>query len=321
MKGLVSVVMPAYNVGDYIEKSIQSVQAQTYTNWELIVVNDGSTDNTQDVVEKLAAKDSRIRLINQPNGGVSRARNKGLDLARGEYISFLDSDDQWKPTFLAELLQAKEQANAGMVYCGYERLYSNGLRRGYRYQYPSGRILCDALKGNVRILSGGFIVDKGLLDAHGIRFTEDCPIGEDQEVILKLLSLTKVQAVPKDLLIYVQRPDSAIRSKWDWKKHIHSIYALERTKKFVSQRLEGTQELESVLALFEHTLATKTLRFFWRMLKYEYYHEAQELMSQANFKSILETIEPTHLGLVNRIKYQIVMSQNCRLWRLAKLLR
>lgn len=109
MEDLVSIIMPAYNVDEYIEESIRSIQAQTYPNWELIVVNDGSTDTTQAVVERLASQDSRIRLVTQPNGGVSRARNRGLELARGEYISFLDGDDLWEPTFLRELIDAKKR--------------------------------------------------------------------------------------------------------------------------------------------------------------------------------------------------------------------
>ena len=88
---LISVIIPAYNAEKYIEQCIDSIQKNTYENLEIIVVNDGSKDNTRQTVE--AISDSRIRLINQENGGVSRARNTGLDHAMGEYIAFIDSDD------------------------------------------------------------------------------------------------------------------------------------------------------------------------------------------------------------------------------------
>ena len=91
---IVSIVMPAYNAQDYIKQSIQSVINQTYDNWELLVINDGSSDKTVAVVESF--KDSRIILFSQKNFGVSKARNYGIKKAKGKYIAFLDSDDLWK---------------------------------------------------------------------------------------------------------------------------------------------------------------------------------------------------------------------------------
>jgi len=88
---LVSIVMPAYNAEKYIEEAIQSVLMQTYKHWELIVIDDGSTDNTRSIIDTF--KDKRIHLISQENAGVSAARNRGIDIVKGEYITFLDADD------------------------------------------------------------------------------------------------------------------------------------------------------------------------------------------------------------------------------------
>ena len=93
--GLVSIVMPMYNAQRFIVDAIESVQKQDYDNWELLVVNDGSTDEGEKVVADLASQDARIKLINKPNGGVASARNAGIEAARGQYIAFLDSDDKW----------------------------------------------------------------------------------------------------------------------------------------------------------------------------------------------------------------------------------
>ncbi len=90
---LVSVIMPAYNAEKYISKSIQSVLEQTYQNWQLIIVNDGSKDDTSSIIK--CFDDKRIRLIEQENSGVSKARNTGIEYSDGEYIAFLDSDDIW----------------------------------------------------------------------------------------------------------------------------------------------------------------------------------------------------------------------------------
>jgi len=321
MEELVSIIMPAYNVGKYIEESIRSIQAQTYPNWELIVVNDGSTDTTQAVVERLASQDSRIRLATQPNGGVSRARNRGLELARGQHISFLDGDDLWEPTFLSELLDAKKRAHVGMAYCGYDHFYAGKFRRKYRYQFRSGWILADVIKGIVRIHLCAMVVDKELLVANALQFTEDCPIGEDQELILKLLSITQVTAVPRSLLLYNVRPNSAITSKWRWEKHIHALLAYQRAGNYMMLRLTGTDQLDKILPVFHRTRAAKVSKFLWRMLKYGYYKDTLHLMTQPEFKHLLEGIETSELGILDRLKYRIVISRNPLLWKLAGILR
>ena len=100
----VSVIMPAYNVAAYIGAAIESVRAQTVSDWELLVVNDGSTDTTYETVQRLAAGDERIRLLTKSNGGISTARNMALAASRGEFLAILDSDDVWEPAYLAEQL-------------------------------------------------------------------------------------------------------------------------------------------------------------------------------------------------------------------------
>src|SRR5258706_15644915 len=104
-ESLVSIVTPAFRAEAYIADTIQSVVRQTWTNWELLIVDDCSPDGTCALVESLAAVDSRIKLIRQEkNGGPAAARNKGLELARGRWIAFLDSDDMWLPEKLERQL-------------------------------------------------------------------------------------------------------------------------------------------------------------------------------------------------------------------------
>ena len=92
---LVSVIIPAYNAGLYIEETVRSVLAQTHKNLELIIINDGSTDNQDVIINKLLSEDKRIQYITQKNAGVSAARNHGYKLSKGEYLGFLDADDIW----------------------------------------------------------------------------------------------------------------------------------------------------------------------------------------------------------------------------------
>ena len=102
-------------------QTIESVLAQTYPHWEMIVINDGSTDQGADIVRQYAEKDERIRLLEQPNGGCASARNHGLKEAKGRYYCFLDSDDYWDPEFLKEQLAFMAEKRAAIVTCSVRR--------------------------------------------------------------------------------------------------------------------------------------------------------------------------------------------------------
>jgi teichuronic acid biosynthesis glycosyltransferase TuaG len=118
---LVSIITPAYNCSDYISQTIESVLAQTYTNWELLIVNDKSTDNTEDIINEYLTKDNRIRLINhEMNSGPAVARNTALEEARGRFIAFLDSDDVWKKEKLEKQIGYMLKNNYGFTFTAYE---------------------------------------------------------------------------------------------------------------------------------------------------------------------------------------------------------
>lgn len=127
MNPRISIVMPCYNCATHLPASIGSVMAQTFADWELIVVDDGSSDASAAIVA--AIDDPRIHLIRQANAGVSAARNRALDEAGGEYIAFLDADDTWVPTFLEKMAAALDaEAHAVLVYCGWQNLGLPGGR-------------------------------------------------------------------------------------------------------------------------------------------------------------------------------------------------
>ena len=132
---LVSVIMPTYNCGRFIEQSIRSVLAQTYTNWELIIVDDCSTDNTADIVKLF--KDERIRYqCNQQNSGAAVTRNTAIQLARGRYIAFLDADDLWTPEKLEKQIAFMKDNNYAFTYHDYIEIDENSQPIGI---YVSGK--------------------------------------------------------------------------------------------------------------------------------------------------------------------------------------
>ena len=118
MSALISVIIPIYKVEEYLAECIASVVCQTYTNTEIILVDDGSPDNCPQMCDEWACKDSRIKVIHKANGGISDARNAGIDAATGEYIAFVDSDDYIKPDMLKKLHSAICKENADIAACG-----------------------------------------------------------------------------------------------------------------------------------------------------------------------------------------------------------
>ena len=124
----VSVIVPVYQVEAYLAKCLDSILAQTFTDFELILVDDGTRDDCPRIMTRYAAMDARIRCIHKENGGLSSARNAGLDIARGEYIAFVDSDDTVEPTMLADAVAAAQRTGAQLVIYNYRLVTEDGVQ-------------------------------------------------------------------------------------------------------------------------------------------------------------------------------------------------
>lgn len=121
-KGLVSIITPVYNAERFVHETIESVLAQTYANWEMILIDDGSKDKSAEVIQKYVLRDSRIRLFSQKNGGSASARNNGIRRAEGQYIALLDADDLWDNNFLESQLTLMKENDATLVYASHRRI-------------------------------------------------------------------------------------------------------------------------------------------------------------------------------------------------------
>lgn len=128
-KDLISVIVPIYNVAEYLPRCLDSLRIQTYNNIQVILVNDGSTDKSAEVAAYFCRKDPRFVLINQKNAGQGAARNTGIDAAEGKYLAFVDSDDWVHPQFIEKLYARACENQADIVMCGVERVWQNGTRR------------------------------------------------------------------------------------------------------------------------------------------------------------------------------------------------
>lgn len=129
MEELVSVIVPVYQVRRYLPECVESLLGQSYRNLELILIDDGSTDGSGELCEEYAQKDERIKVVHQTHCGVSGARNKGFQMAKGEYIAFVDSDDRVSSSFIAVLYQLIQRYNADVSVCAYERRKEGGVQK------------------------------------------------------------------------------------------------------------------------------------------------------------------------------------------------
>lgn len=163
--GLVSIIVPVFNVEKYIVSTVECVRAQTYQEWELLLVEDCSTDGTRQVIEEYLAEagDERIRLIEMPeNAGAAKARNHGLQQAGGRYIAYLDSDDLWEPEKLSRELAFMDEKRAAFAFTGYEFADENGRGTGRIVHVPETLNYRQALQ-NTTIFTTTVMFDTALL--------------------------------------------------------------------------------------------------------------------------------------------------------------
>lgn len=160
-KDLVSIIVPVYNVEKYIVQTIDTVRAQTYDNWELLLIEDGSSDSTVQKIEEYIeqTKDARIRLIKQPeNMGAAKARNRGLMESEGQFIAYLDADDLWMPEKLEKELAFMKERKAAFAFTGYEFANEQGVGTGKVVKVPDTLTYKEALK-NTTIFTTTVIFD------------------------------------------------------------------------------------------------------------------------------------------------------------------
>ena len=199
----ISIITPAYNAVKTIAETIDSVSRQTFKDWELIVVNDGSTDDTLNILQQI--NEPRLKIINQPNGGVAIARNQGIEAAQGEYIAFLDADDLWVNNKLELQLQALEQ-NPDVIVAYSWTCFMDEQQQGYvyhsspAYQY-AGDVYPRLLEGDFIHSGSNVLVCKSSLEGVG-GFDRACSGCEDWDMWLRLAATGKFAVVPEYQIIY-----------------------------------------------------------------------------------------------------------------------
>ncbi|WP_199464366.1 glycosyltransferase family 2 protein [Acaryochloris thomasi] len=252
----VSVVVPAYNSMEYLPETISSLLAQSYTDFEVIIVNDGSTDNTQEWGSQI--QDSRVVLISQENRGLSGARNTGICHAKGQYIAFLDADDLWHPSKLKKQVQELDNnASAGLVYSWVSYIDDQGRSTGKCLRNSETGMIWDTLiQHNIVECGSVAMVRRECFDQCGL-FDEALKSAvEDWDMWLRIAAQYPFAVVKEALTYYRQHPGGASK---DWK-------SMERSYQVVIEKAFSTAPA-AVQSLKDESCGYANLKLAWKPLQ------------------------------------------------------
>ena len=242
-EALVSVIMPAYNCEKYVVEAINSVLAQTYKNWELLVLDDGSKDNTLQIIEEFSRKDSRIKALpNGKNMGVSATRNRGIELASGDWIAFLDSDDMWEPLKLEKQFEVIENKSAEFLFTGSSYINEEGEPFKGLFEIPE-KVAYKKLRNQNVISCSSVLVKKKYFE--NIKMEKD-DMHEDYAVWLRILKLgVTAYGVNEPLLIYRISRNSKSGNKMKTVKMTYKVF-----------RFVGINPIGSAYFMIRHVIAS-----------------------------------------------------------------
>ncbi len=257
---MVSVIIPCYNRADKIIASAMSVLNQTYHDLELIIVDDGSTDNTADVVS--AMEDQRVRYIRQPeNMGACAARNRGTDESRGEYIAFQDSDDIWLPDKLEAQVRYMEQHSADLIYCGMVRKDSRSTKNVPEDQKPGDEPSLETLLAGNKISTQTMFMKREV--AEKIRFDTSFKRLQDWDFALRTVAAGyRVKYMGGSLVVSEVREDSITARISSEKAYLH---LLEKHEKEYEQYPKAKARIYYVIAYRYKGIDNKKVKkYLWK---------------------------------------------------------
>ena len=313
MKPLISVIIPVYNIEKYLRRCLDSVIDQTYDNLEIILIDDGSTDDSGAVCDEYSLKDERIIVAHKTNGGVSSARNHGLELAKGDYIGFVDGDDTIDPEMFGVLLTNAEKNSCGISCCGKDTITADGA--AINSSCDNSRVISPEY-ALTHFFEEGFIKDlmysvwNMLFSAEcidGLRF-KDYRYGED--ILFVFEAVMNCKSVYYDSFVgyhYMQRGDSAMKSSFSGSR-LDYICAAREIEKSFSQAYKQHEDkahiwvyrhvLTAMRSIIIHSMQNECKDFFDS--EKQYLKENSKYLRQLPFKRRADYFGVMHFPLLIR---------------------
>ena len=223
----ISFIIPCYNAADTLHLSVNSVVKQGIEDYEIIIINDGSSDDTLKVAQKIKSENPYVIVLDKPNGGVSSARNLGIKYAKGDYLAFLDADDEFDPDFWNVVKPFAKQSH-GLIIFGFDTEISPTKTRCYNNR-PGPDLITDYLMGRVYIHVCSFLAKREIIQSNYILFDEETHFSEDKEFIVKVLLLENDYVyINRNLFHYKYRESSAMHVPVYSYRKSTSLNAMER---------------------------------------------------------------------------------------------
>ncbi|MBO5925082.1 MAG: glycosyltransferase family 2 protein [Clostridia bacterium] len=237
---MISVIVPVYKVQDYLPRCIDSILSQSYKDIEVILVDDGSPDECGRICDEYSKKDSRIVVVHKVNGGLSSARNAGLDIAKGEYISFVDSDDWLDSRFLENLYNALINTDAQMSACKFCRTKGDEVTRAEFeediHTITTDRYACVFDENSYAGYAWNKLFSKDIIDKYNLRFDEKIFNGEDFPFTIRYVHhIDKVAFIKQDLYYYFFRESGIMNTIRLSDRFVTILYAREQVLDFLTQ--------------------------------------------------------------------------------------
>ena len=274
----VSVIMPIFNCENELNRSISSVLKQTYSNIQLILIDDGSTDNSYKICEEYRQKDARIELYKKDNTGVSSSRNYALDYIRGEYVTFLDADDEMKIYAIETMVNSLEKSQADMVVCSYYKEFTNNIHISVEHLEKSGKYsakeyLCNTLKDPGHHYYGvvwNKIFKTQIIQKYNIRFDTKVNLGEDFIFNLEYIYHSNAINVIDDKLVFYSKKRTKSLSH-NTSKQLSDCQLEFQNRKLIYERYIKTFKS---LGLYDKNI--EKINFYWIIFYVRQIHDTNK---------------------------------------------
>ena len=247
---MISVVVSVYNTGKYLDRCVDSLLAQTYQDYEILIVDDGSTDGSSSVCDAQTAKSPRIRVFHKENGGLSSARNYGMERARGEWIIFPDPDDWVEPDYLEKLLHIQNSNHADMSICGFYRTYGEKKVFGSTMAEPFVMDRAEAMEYLIRPYTfGGYVWNKlfnaEVIRKHHLLFDEDLLHVQDKHFCVRYFQYCNSFAYdPVPLYHYSQDTGGVTQLSALNERKLNGIVAYQKTAELLKGKYPDLMEIQ-----------------------------------------------------------------------------
>lgn len=310
---LISIIIPIYNSCEYLLNTLKSLEAQSYHHYEIILINDGSTDNSLKILEEYKRKNNRVILYNQKNMGVSAARNKGIELSKGEFVTFLDSDDLYSSSFLEKMLSKQMKKNADVVYCGYNRISISGKIKVMPCLFKEKDILNLYFQPNGYFHFSGMLIRKSILLEKQIYFEVDLNISEDLLFTVQLLNNCSFYCVKEHLFNYIQRQNSVMSSVWSKNKWISDIKGREKILLYLNNNYNKNDKKE-IIQLASEFIFKREISYMIDCIKKWKYKTISDYLAESDFLKKEQLFQKGKLNKTDKKKFLIIKRKNYVIW-------